>query len=156
MPNTGNGNSIFMMFMASMFVIGIIICIFAFKVSKNVASCSDKIQKAVRGLLVMGVIIATSSATFMVCGCNIKNSFDTGSAGMIFITMMCVLGVIVLGLTSVIRDCKQLQHSISGLFIISILMVVIPFLIFMYKIYSTRSKNINNKQDTLSQLLRQP
>ena len=122
------------MFMRLMFIIGLVLTIYAFKISPTVVKkCnSSKTQNAVHGLLVMGVMILSISATYMVCGCGIE--LDQGTVGLFFIILMLVVGIITIVLTSIIHStCKDAMHDTAVLLTVSVLMTVMSGGYLVYK-----------------------
>ena len=108
------------MFMGLMFVVGLVLTIYAFKIGPAVKNCDSKTQNAARGLLVMGIMMISVSSTYMVCGCGMQ--VHQGTLGTFFIVLMLAVGFITMTLTSIIHgSCKNARKDTPFLLVISVL-----------------------------------
>lgn len=129
-------------FMSIMFVVGLVLTIFAFKISADVKGCSENVQNAARGLLVMGVIFLSVSATYAVCGCG-ASKVAHSSIGSAFILLMAVLGVITTSLTAVIHNgCPDARKSTPVLLTLAVIATALSVGVLGYKGYKSMSFNI--------------
>lgn len=134
------------MFMAFMFIVGLVICVYAFKTSPLTKDCSLNVQNAARGLLVLGVIIVTMSTTYMICGCGAAKMLSESSIGTVFVSLMLVIGIIVVALTSIIRDgCSETKHTIQPIMGIGVLMLLFSLFTLGYQGYTGYQKLSGSK-----------
>lgn len=107
------------LFMAIMFIIGLLITIYAFKLTPEVDDCSDNSKNATRGLLIMGVAMICISATAFACGC-VKASHPSHS--IIFISLIFIISAITTILTSMIKiECAKTYQDVNTLLVMSII-----------------------------------
>lgn len=112
------------MFMGLIFIVGLVLTIYAFKISPLVNKCSNKSQNSVRGLLTIGIMMISFSLMYMVCDCGIK--VKTGTIGMLFVIVMFVLGIITITLLSIIHaECKEAQKNTPFLLSLSVMTTVL-------------------------------
>jgi hypothetical protein len=108
------------MFTIMMFVIGIIITVYAFKISNDVTTCSANSQNSVRGLLVMGVALVSICATTLICGCSSDKTHPL--LGTAFITFMFIISLSTTILTYNIQtDCQAAKNDTSVIFTLAII-----------------------------------
>jgi hypothetical protein len=108
------------MFTIMMFVIGIIITVYAFKISNDVTTCSANSQNSVRGLLVMGVALVSICSTTLICGCSSDKTHPL--LGPAFITFMFIISLSTTILTYNIQtDCQAAKNDTSVIFTLAII-----------------------------------
>jgi uncharacterized membrane protein len=114
------------MFMGVMFIVGVILTLYGFKLANAVKNCTqDSVQNSVRGLLIMGTILVTVAATYMVCGCGTQ-SVSQNVLGMRFVVLMIIIGLCVIGLASTIHaGCPDAQKDTPALITIAVLTVLV-------------------------------
>jgi hypothetical protein len=123
------------MFMGLMFIVGLVLTIYAFKIAPKVKNCSSKSQNAARGLLVMGVMMLCVSATYMVCGCG--RSLGKGTLGTSFVVFMLIVGIITIALSSIIhKECGAAKSDTPALITLSVLMTVLSGGYLVFKGYT--------------------
>jgi len=111
--------------MGLMFIVGLILTIFAFKIASDVTGCNANSQNALRGLLVMGVMLMSISATTLGMNCDTGKS-DKSVNGMIFVILMLLIGIVTTALVSVIhKNCKDARKDTPILLTLSILIMVV-------------------------------
>lgn len=130
------------MFMAIMFIVGLVLTVYAFKLGPSVKNCSAAAQDAARGLIVLGIMIISISGTYMVCGCEKISSPLTHSAiGIGFVVLMLLIGISVIGLTSTIhKECENARTDTPVLLTISSITTIISIVYLVYRGYSKVSK----------------
>lgn len=134
-------------FMTMMFLVGLILTVYAFKIEHAVKNCSSSAQNAaqnaVRGLLVMGVILLSVSSTYMVCGCGgVGKMIGQGVFSMSFVVLMLAISIIVIVLTSTIHSaCPDAQKDTSVLLTLSMLTTVASSGYLLYRGYSQMKSN---------------
>jgi hypothetical protein len=110
------------MFMGLLFIFGLFLTIYFFKIDQAVEMCSDKTRKASRGLLVMGIIMLSVSSTFMVCGCGM---LQDSSLGIYFVLTMLILGITTVVLSSIINsECDDTSSDTTVITTIGILIII--------------------------------
>jgi len=135
------------MFMILMFFVGLILTIYAFKIGPIVNNskpfCPVSTQNAVRGLLVMGVMILSVSGTYMVCGFGGDgNRIDQGIIGMSFVSLMLAIGIIVIVLTSTIHSaCPDARKNTPVLMTLAVLTAVASGSYLSYRGYNQLISN---------------
>jgi Kef-type K+ transport system membrane component KefB len=108
------------MFSILMFVIGIIITVYAFKIANDVTTCNTNSQNSVRGLLVMGVALVSICATTLICGCSSNKTHPL--LGTAFISLMFIISLTTTVLTYNIQsDCQAAKNDTSAIFILAII-----------------------------------
>lgn len=123
------------MFMGIMFIVGLVLTVFAFRIAADVKDCPANVQSAARGLLVMGVIILTIAGTYTVCGCA-ASKLTNSIIGSSFIVLMGALGITVTVLTSIIHNgCAESHKSTPALLSISVLITALSVITLGYKMY---------------------
>jgi cytochrome bd-type quinol oxidase subunit 2 len=116
------------MLMGLMFIVGLVLTIFAFKIANDVNICKvSAAQNALRGLLVMGVMLMSITGTTLGINCNTgKSDSETSVNGMIFVILMLVIGIITTALVSVIhKNCEDARKDTPILLTMSVLIMVV-------------------------------
>lgn len=114
------------MFTGLNFVLGLVITVFAIKLSHATKTCTDeKVTNSVKGLLVVGVILITSTATSFACGCG-RSSAPVGNLGYIASGLNFALGVAIITMASLVHNKCGTTKSDTGILIAlgSILLVL--------------------------------
>lgn len=123
------------MFMGLMFLIGLVLTVYAFKIAPTVKNCDSNVQNSARGILVMGVIMMSVSAAIMVCGCGIEVQHST--LGMLFPILMLAVSIITMSLTSIIHSsCIEARTQTPVLITISVLTTLLSVGYLGYKGYN--------------------
>lgn len=123
------------MFMGSMFIIGLVLTIYAFKIGPKVKNCDEKTQNSARGILVMGVMMISVSSTFIACGCGM--SVHNNQLGMVFLGLMLIVGISTISLSSIIHgSCPSARDYTTPLIVISVLSTVLTIGYLGYKGYN--------------------
>lgn len=126
------------MFLGLMGIVGLVLTIYAFKIAPDVKDCDSKTQNALRGLLVMGVIMLSVSSTLFACGMN--NGY-TGLAN-VFIVLMLIVGITTISLSSIIHGaCEKARGDTPALITVSVIMTVMTGGFLMYKGYKSVKGN---------------
>jgi len=92
-------------FMSMMFLLGLVLIIMSFRIAESATKkdcIADSIQRSVRGLLVMSVMLLSVSLTFMICGCGMAISHNV--IGMFFTVFMLIVGIVIMVLSSIIHS----------------------------------------------------
>lgn len=137
------------MLMGLMFIVGLVLTIFAFKIANDVNICKvPAAQNALRGLLVMGVMLMSITGTTLVINCNTgKSNTEMSVNGMIFVILMLVIGIITTALVSVIhKNCEDARKDTPILLTMSVLIMVVSLGYLGYTGYTFyNSKAIKSK-----------
>ena len=136
-------------FMIIMFLVGLVLTIYAFKISNSILNCNEhpSVQSAVKGLIVLGIMLLSISATYMVCGCsaNIHNK----TIGMGFVILMFIISIVIIGLISTIYNgCKEARSELPVLLGMSALSTVISGIYLVSKIISLNIEYKNSNNNT--------
>lgn len=124
------------MFMGLMFIVGLVLSIYALKIGPLVQNCDIKVQNAARGLLVVGVIMLSVAGTYMVCGCS-ASSITRGNIGMSFVVFMLLIGILVMSLTSIIYSgCPATRRDTPALITLSVLVSAVSAIYLAYRGYT--------------------
>jgi uncharacterized membrane protein YedE/YeeE len=131
------------MFMGLMFIVGLVLTIFALKIASNVNNCDSSTQNAVRGLLVMGVMLMSITGTTLGINCPTRSKSHTlggVTSSMAFIVLMLIIGIITTALVSVIhKNCEDARKDTPILLIMSVLIIVVSGGYLGYTVYSSRA-----------------
>lgn len=136
------------MLMGLMFIVGLVLTIFAFKIASDVTICNVAAQNALRGLLVMGVMLMSITATTVGINCDTGKS-DKSLNGMIFVILMLIIGIVTTALVSVIhKNCEDARKDTPILLTLSVLIMVVSLGYLGYSVYykhlSSDEKQMNN------------
>lgn len=93
------------LFMGINLILGLVLTVFAIKLSASTKTCNDeKVTNAVKGLLVVGTILITLSATMLTCGCA---KAITGVFGIklsyLFSVLSLALGITIITLSAIVK-----------------------------------------------------
>ena len=140
------------MLMGLMFIVGLVLTIFAFKMSNDVTTCNVNAQNALRGLLVMGVMLMSITGTTLGINCDTGKSDKTVN-GMIFVILMLVIGIVTTALVSVIhKNCEDARKDTPILLTMSVLIMVVSLGYLGYSVYnkhlSSDEKQMNHIDST--------
>lgn len=126
------------MLMGLMFVVGLVLTIFSFKIASDVTSCNGAAQNALRGLLVMGVMLMSITGTTLGINCNTgKSDTETSVNGMIFVILMLIIGIITTALVSVVhKNCEDARKDTPILLTMSVLIMVVSLGYLGYSVYN--------------------
>ena len=135
------------MLMGLMFIVGLVLTIFAFKISSDVTNCNAASQNALRGLLVMGVMLMSITATTLGINCNRgKSDTETSVNGMIFVILMLIIGIITTALVSVIhKNCEDARKDTPILLTMSVLIMVVSLGYLGYSVYNHHKSSSNSE-----------
>lgn len=129
-------------FMALIFVIGLVITIFSFKIAGTLVDCSTSSQNALRGLIVMGTALICIPITILAFHCQLK--LPSGKESMmsnVFIVLLLLINIAVIGLASVIhKDCEASRSNTSILIPLSVFAAFACASYLGYEGYSTFAK----------------
>ena len=104
-------------FMSLMFLIGLGLVIVSFKIAEEATgkNCITKsVQRSIRGLLIMSVMLLSVSLTYMICGCGMAVSHNT--IGMFFTAFMLTICITILVLSSIIHsNCTEARKDTTAL-----------------------------------------
>ena len=99
------------------FILGIVITVFAIKLSNATKTCTiEKVTNSVKGLLVVGVVLLTSSATSLACGCA-KSDMFSGRVGYLASALNLARGVTIITLASIVHGKCESSKSDTGVLI---------------------------------------
>jgi hypothetical protein len=131
--------------MGLMFIVGLILTIFAFKIASDVTGCNANSQNALRGLLVMGVMLMSISATNLGMNCDTgKSDKSNHMNGMIFVILMLIIGIVTTALVSVIhKNCEDARKDTPILLTLSVLIMVVSLGYLGYSIYNSKAIKSN-------------
>lgn len=118
------------------FVLGIVITVFAMKLSNATKTCTiEKVTNSVKGLLVVGVVLVTSSATSLACGCA-KTDLFSGKVGYLASALNLVLGVTIVTLASIVHGkCEATKSDTSILIALGSIMLALSVGYIGYKTF---------------------
>ena len=135
------------MFMGLMFTVGLVLTIFAFKIASNVTDCNTHSQNALRGLLVMGVMLMSISGTTLGINCPTRSTSHTlggVTSSMAFIVLMLIIGIVTTALVSVIhKNCEDARKDTPVLLTLSVLIMVLSGGYLGYTIYTSKAIKSN-------------
>ena len=121
--------------MGLMFILGLVLSIYSFKISYLTTKCEKRVQDSSRGLLVMSIIIVSVSATFMVCGCNTLGKNVVLGRG--FTALMLMAGITVIVLSSIIHNnCKKARKDTPILITLAVITTAVALINLSYKLFS--------------------
>lgn len=124
------------MFMGLMFIVGLILTIFAFNLGPKTKTCPIQVQNAARGLLVMGVAVVSISTTYLLGGCGPASAVSDSKIGMLFVVLMLGLGITVMVLASILHSkCEQVQDDTPVLITMAVIVTVFSALYLSYQGY---------------------
>lgn len=117
-------------FMGLVLIIGLILSVYAFKIDAKIAKCVDtgkSVTKASKGLIVLSVSMVAAAVTYLAGGCDSSSSKQ--AIGVIFLGLLCGLGIVVVVLASIIRskcsadddDAKAAKSDSDVLIILGVL-----------------------------------
>jgi cytochrome bd-type quinol oxidase subunit 2 len=131
--------------MGLMFIVGLVLTIFAFKIASDVTECNTHSQNALRGLLVMGVMLMSISGTTLGINCDVEKSEKKNHMnGMIFVILMLIIGIITTALVSVIhKNCEDARKDTPVLLTLSVLIMVVSLGYIGYTLYSSKAIKSN-------------
>jgi cytochrome bd-type quinol oxidase subunit 2 len=131
--------------MGLMFIVGLVLTIFAFKIASDVTECNTYSQNALRGLLVMGVMLMSISGTTLGINCDVEKSEKKNHMnGMIFVILMLIIGIITTALVSVIhKNCEDARKDTPVLLTLSVLIMVVSLGYIGYTLYSSKAIKSN-------------
>ena len=130
-----------------MFIVGLVLTIFAFKIASDVTGCNKASQNALRGLLVMGVMLMSITGTILGINCDTGKS-DKSVNGMIFVIVMLIIGIITTALVSVIhKNCEDARKDTPVLLTMSVLIMVASL---GYLGYSVYNKHLSSDEKQLN------
>lgn len=124
--------------MIFVFVTGLLLTIQSFKLAETSSKCKLEVQRAVRGLIVLSVMMMSSSATYMFSNCN--TSLSNNTIGTFFIALMVTLGIVITTLASIIHaDCVEARSDTIILIVVGTLTIFFTGAFLGYSMYSTSS-----------------
>ena len=142
--NTIKWNCLKEILMGLMFTVGLVLTIFAFKIASNVTDCNTHSQNALRGLLVMGVMLMSISGTILGINCDTGKS-DKSVNGMIFVILMLIIGIVTTALVSVIhKNCEDARKDTPILLTLSVLIMVVSLVYLGYSVYNYHKLSSSN------------
>lgn len=126
--------------MGVMFFLGLILTIFAFKISDAVDKCTNNsVRHSARGLLVMGVVVMAVSATMMYAG--LEHMHKAAHIGMGVMGLMFVAGITVLGMVSNIhKDCPAARSDTPTLISLASIVSAVSLAYILYNLYQRFAK----------------
>ena len=129
-------------FMALIFIIGLVITIFSFRIAGTLVDCSINSQNALRGLIVMGTALICIPITILAFHCQLK--LPSGKESMmsnVFIVLLLLINIAIIGLASVIhKDCEASRSHTSILIFLSVFATFACASYLGYEGYSTFAK----------------
>jgi hypothetical protein len=96
-------------FMSLIFIIGLVITIFSFKIAGTLVGCSINSQNALRGLIVMGTALICIPITILAFNCPLNLSTGKESMmGNVFVVLLLLINISIFGLANVINnECED-------------------------------------------------
>lgn len=124
-------------FSTLIFVIGIILIVFSLKIANQINKCSNQVNNATRGLLIIGVMLVSISGTNLVCGCCNADSLTGKSMLYGFVLLNCLLAFTCMVLSSIIHSkCPEVRQNITPLIVMSTVLLVATLGYLGYSFYS--------------------
>lgn len=133
------------MFMGINLILGLVLTVFAFKLSASTKTCNnEKVTNSVKGLMVIGVVLITQASTMLACGCG-KTS--TGIFGIklayLFSILSLALGVAIITLSAIIKNgmsdsCKATSSDTGVLIALGSIMSALSVGFLGYKLFQKR------------------
>ena len=107
-------------FMSIMFIIGLGLISMSFQIAETASKCDITVQRSIRGLLVMSVMLLSVSLTYMICGCGMAVSDN--AIGVFFTVFMLTAGIVIMVLCSIIHNkCEASRKDTTVLLWLSTL-----------------------------------
>ena len=107
-------------FMSIMFIIGLGLISMSFQIAETASKCDITVQRSIRGLLVMSVMLLSVSLTYMICGCGM--SVSDNAIGVFFTVFMLTAGIVIMVLCSIIHNkCEASRKDTTVLLWLSTL-----------------------------------
>ena len=112
-------------FLGVLLVIGFALTVCSFILAKPVDSSSNHAKNALRGLLTMGVLMFSISATMLACPCDPKFDVAGSTLNTVFPVFILAIGIITIGLVSTIhKECEDARKLTPILLTLSILVTL--------------------------------
>lgn len=93
-------------FLVVLLIIGFALTVCSFILAKPVDSCSNHAKNALRGLLTMGVLMFSISATMLACKCDANFDAAGSTLNTVFPVFILAIGITTIGLASTIhKEC---------------------------------------------------
>jgi hypothetical protein len=128
-------------FMALIFVIGLVITIFSFKIAGTLVDCSTSSQNALRGLIVMGTALICIPITILAFNCQLKSTEKESMMGNVFVVLLLLINIAITGLASVIHnECEDSRTYTSILITLSVFGIISCFSYLGYEGYKKFGK----------------
>jgi cytochrome bd-type quinol oxidase subunit 2 len=126
--------------MGVMFALGLILTMFAFKISDAVDKCSkDNVRHSARGLLVMGVVVMAVSGTMLFTG--MENMKTTANVGMTVMALMFMAGIAVLTMASIIHSgCPKARSDTPVLISLASIVSAVSLAYILFEVYQRYGK----------------
>jgi len=122
--------------MALIFVIGLVITIFSFKIAGTLVDCSINSQNALRGLIVMGTALICIPITILAFNCQLKSTEKESMMGNVFVVLLLLINIAITGLACVIHnECEHSRTYTSILIPLSVIAACACFLYLGYEGY---------------------
>jgi hypothetical protein len=123
-------------FMVIVFIIGLLLTGQSFKLAETSIKCKEEVQRAIRGLIVLSVMMLSCSATYMISNCN--TSLSNNTIGTFFIALMLTLGIVITTLSSIIHgNCVESRSDTVGLIVVGTLTIFFTGTFLGYSMYSS-------------------
>ena len=132
------------MFFGAMFLLGILLSVYALTEAHKVKDCSTNVQNSIRAILVMGVAMTCISFTAMICKCG-GGKDPSGFLGKLFLFGILAISLTTLVLVSIIMSkCPDAKGGTTvAALLISILAILMTGGYIGYDIYFNRGAGVN-------------
>ena len=130
-------------FMSIMFIIGLGLISMSFQIAETASKCDITVQRSIRGLLVMSVMLLSVSLTYMICGCGMVVSHN--AIGVFFIVFMLTISISIMVLCSFIyKKCVVSRENTKLLLSLSILITAFAALYLGGEVYYILSRKFGS------------
>ena len=129
-------------FMLIIFLIGLTITVYSYKIAGTVVDCSINAQNAVRGLLVMGTALICIPITILAFNCPLPlESGKDSIMSNVFILLLLLINGSIIGLSSVIHnECEASREYTKILIPLSVLATSFSLGYLVYEVYGVFAK----------------
>lgn len=118
----------------SVLVLGFLLVFQTLRVGNDATKCSNKTKNALRGMLILGVMSISISATLLACSCCLEGTI-IGTE--IYLSFIILFGIVLTTLASIIHsDCKEAKAATPLLITAGVLMIVLPSSYLGYTVYT--------------------
>jgi hypothetical protein len=145
-------------FMLIIFLIGLTITVYSYKIAGTVVDCSINAQNAVRGLLVMGTALICIPITILAFNCPLPlESGKDSIMSNVFILLLLLINSSIIGLSSVIHnECEASREYTKILIPLSVLATSFSLGYLVYEVYRAFAKGKGKSSSKSIEMVKLP